>query len=125
MPSRSRGSTLELCNREYVHERQIRLESRRLRTKTDSRLRGDAGDPVARPVMNSRRLSCLSSHSSWVCAESCTGAAVRTIRGVAVTAHTAANERSNNCTAQGTRLAPRASTLAAHATSPSHAVPAL
>jgi hypothetical protein len=48
-PSRSRSSTLELCHREYVRERKIKVESRRQRTKTDSRLRDDAGDPVARP----------------------------------------------------------------------------
>jgi hypothetical protein len=37
-----------LCYREYHCERQIKLASRRLRTKTDCRLRGNAGDPVAR-----------------------------------------------------------------------------
>jgi hypothetical protein len=48
-PSRSRSSTLELCHREYVRERKIKVESRRQRPKTDSRPRDDAGDPVARP----------------------------------------------------------------------------
>jgi hypothetical protein len=38
-----------LWHREYVRERKIKVESRRQRTKSDSRLRDDAGDPVARP----------------------------------------------------------------------------